>query len=610
MDIYKQYGWLMFNGKLIRMVNPEISYENIDSDIRSYNTENINENIKLSLLLNTLCQNMFNYGDIHLVNHANFINYLEYAKIPSKLIEIVKYRLGITKSVKRKNLLGYLKKILSSTDYTSYRGLIYKTDILPQMQYIKPVYNEQFRRILKASNLKPVQNNIEVVKSPLKFTPNEWYMVFPKSSGEYLHSFPVLTFLKKNCILTNCLKLPKTTRDFEKTIMVNFLYIVNANIDYTPYFYMAKILGAEIIHVQMNGLSMSEIKRQISASENIGINLKYHKEPANIQISPANIEYNVKNAKPVNIMKNREIRELAPIPNKTNSCYMDTVLFSLLYQQNMPKIISYKLFSDNLSKNECGGQLENLRDYLKKLRAFIFRETDINYCIDFRKLISACETGKRFSSTSEQDVGEFLTFLFDIFKVKGAVMKTVVYGIRNGDPSSEGNNGLKGKTEKTSSFIDKSASLINFTDSFYLSTVDNIKVSDLLRKQILTEGVKFSSDTTGHDYMGKIEINQVLKTLGFYVFYIQRAHIDTVLENTVIPDEQLKIGNETLYLYSVIFHLGILSGGHYLACFLHDNNWYLYDDMKSYFSEIGSYKDLIGKSSIKNRGILFFYKGI
>jgi ubiquitin C-terminal hydrolase len=582
MDIYRKYGWIVFNGELRRLTDPKISYKNIDADIYSFNPEKIKERFKLYLLLNTLCQNIFNYGDIHLVNHANFISYLEYAKIPPKLIELVKYRLSITKSVKRDKMLKYMENDIPK----NYSGLIKKTNTLPQMQYIQPVYNEQF--IKGFTRVKNTPFKIRVVKSPLKLYENGWYMIFYQGMEEMndfsiISSFPILKFLKKNCIITNCLKISENSSVF----LANFLYIVNVSkIDnYLPYFYMAQILGAKTINIHMNGLPVSIMKKQVEAAENVGISLKYYKTEHKI--------------KPIS-KKEKTLKKLVPIPNKANSCYMDTVLFSLLYREKMPRIIREKLFTVSLDNDKCIGQLETLREYLVNLRKFIFGKITENYCINFRRLISSCgDSGKRFSSVNEQDVGEFLIFLFDIFQIKGSVTEYIVYGIF---PSGK-------SVEKTSETIDNS--LINFTDSFYLSTINDIPISKLLNKKTITEDISFSSDETGNFYIGKIERVNVLKTLGFYVFYIQRAHSgfekETVLENIIVPDKEIIIGKETLYLYSIIFHIGEVGGGHYLCCFLHDNQWYLYDDMKSYFSLIGDYEKLIEYKPIKKRGILFFY---
>ena len=596
MDVYRKYGWIAFNGELRRLTNPKISYKNIDRDIYSYNPEKTREKFQLFLLLNTLCQNMFNYGDIHLVNHANFISYLEYAKIPPKLIELVKYRLSITKSVKRDKMLKYMENDIPKNVYNDYMKLVQKTDILPQMQYIQPVYNEQFMR---AFSHKKNPSKIRVVKSQLKLYENGWYMIFHQGMEEMkdfsmISSFPVLKFLKKNCIITNCLKVSGNSNE---VFLANFIYIVNVSkIDnYLPYFYMAQVLGAKTINIHMNGLPVNIMKKQVEAAENIGMSLKYYKTEHKINL----INRSIIHSKKIEASPEKSVKKLIPIPNKANSCYMDTVLFSLLYREKMPRIIKEKLFLDPINEKVCIGQLGTLREYLGNLRKFIFGKTSENYCINFRRLISSCETGKKFSGTNEQDVGEFLIFLFDIFQVKGSVTEYIIYGIF---PSGK-------SVEKTSETTDNS--LINFTDSFYLSTVNDIPISKLLNKKTITEGISFSSDETGNDYIGKIERVNVLKTLGFYVFYIQRAHSgfekDTVLENIVIPDEQIIIGKETLRLYSVIFHIGNVSGGHYLCCFLYNEKWYLYDDMKSYFSLIGDYEKLIEYKPIKKRGILFFY---
>ena len=605
MDIYRKYGWIVFNGELRRLTNPKISYKNIDKDIYSYNPEKNIEKYQLYLLLSVLCQNIFNYGHVHLINHANFIEYLEYAKIPPKLIELVKYRLNVTKSIKRNKMLKYMENDIPRDRYNDYYKIIQKTDVFPQMQYIQPIYDQQF---MKAFSPGKIPSKIKVVKSPLKLSKNGWYMIFYQGMEEMndfsmISSFPVLKFLKKNCIMTNCLKIPNNSQDI---FLANFIYITNVSkIDnYSPYFYMAKVLGAKTINIHMNGLPINALKKQVDASKNVCISLKYHKTDHKISLMKT-VE-TVESINPPN--------KLIPIPNRANSCYMDTVLFSLLYQEKMPDIIKQKIFNSSLgptgsfgqgNQKKCMGLMETLKEYLGKLRKFIFGEITENYCINFRRLIASCDTGKKFSGTKEQDVGEFLIFLFDIFEIKGSVTEYIVYGIF---PSGK-------SVEKTSETIDNS--LINFTDSFYLSTVDNIPISKLLNKKTITENISFSSDETGNNYIGKIERINVLKTLGFYVFYIQRAHFDfggsgqgeIVLENIIIPDKEIVIGKETLYLYSVIFHLGEVGGGHYICCFLYNEKWYIYDDTKSYFTPIGNYEKLIEYSPVKKRGILFFYRG-
>lgn len=286
---------------------------------------------------------------------------------------------------------------------------------------------------------------------------------------------------------------------------------------------------------------------------------------------------------------------------------MDSVLFPILYT-DIDVIKKNILEKKNLDDTKCKN-IYILRDYIKNIYSFIRKENDINSCINFRKEMGKCNTTMEFASNDENDSEAFLRSLFNIFNIEGVTEEHKKYYIKSLPIEKPYKNCLeKNTTEKIVS------SPINNTPYYYLENLkNNTKISELLTKWE-TNYVDFIPSNNGDkkytkEYKGTLNIIKILKASGLYIFNISRLNImGQKINKKIYPDEIINIDNKNYHLFSIIVHMGMGNSGHYYTYFLYKNKWYLYDDLRPAFMDVGNFNDLIQNSEIVNDGQLFLYK--
>jgi hypothetical protein len=364
-------------------------------------------------------------------------------------------------------------------------------------------------------------------------------------------------------------------------------------------FMMAKILGATQVNSGplgtgvFNNSPVFMYTLQILAASAVGMDISFWGTGPNQEIA---IQTALK------MIADKEVMSLIPsyspikgLLNVGASCYMDSVLFSLFYRNN-------SVISEQILEKSVTGNIYNLQQELIKIKRSIQGSGEVQTCTDFRALLRDIPGGQQFSSHHQQDAGEFLQFLMNLFKVQGAVVRRNVYGTND--------IGENPPLTITSSFTDDKASLIDFVDSFMLNEVKaGYMLSNFLIKRsdvYLEEPLR----NEGKTFIRKITREQVITVPDFYSFYIQRPDPITnlVLTKPIYPDEIIEFGTKVLQLYSVVIHVGNINSGHYLVYFKYNEKWWIYNDISRKIRKIGNFEEMLRQEpSPSSRGIIYFY---
>lgn len=378
--------------------------------------------------------------------------------------------------------------------------------------------------------------------------------------------------------------------------LVNILYInidkakdmkfAEFNVYVSSIFRLARNFGAKSIYYRFDRLyekKSLQLSSAIKSSKITGVNLNVYNIPEPL-INKIELWANQ-----VKTVKGTE--KLQPLVNMANTCYYDSVLFLILYSDI--KFIDRFIFEKSVESSN----LEKIQNYLYGMKRYIqgnAKRYDSSVC--FRNILKGLEKGERFANRGQQDAAEFLQYIFDIFDVKGSIMRYTTFGRTEDMTLVQINN-----------FIDNQAPIINFTSSFYLSTSKKFETRDFIEK-ILIDDIEFVPEDIPEKMIQKIEVQKLISAPSIYIFYTQRAHIDRLLTIDIVPNEKLIIGEKEYNLFGVAMHLGTINSGHYNSTFLYKNVWYLFDDIRAEFRTIGTFEEMIKKTNVVKKGILFFYK--
>lgn len=304
-----------------------------------------------------------------------------------------------------------------------------------------------------------------------------------------------------------------------------------------------------------------------------------------------------------------------------NSCYQDVILLALFAKEN-PIIDNAIIYTDinALVKNKknyanCGDDekedLENrtvIQEELKNIALYMRKKTEkkVYKCSKLRKLFKYCESGEKFRSFDQQDAGEYLMFLFDIFNVNLCMRneKTFFCESLEMDPKS---------LIKTRDYDSNSSPIINISSHSLLDAEDDeVNLKDYLytaESSVLENPYKVPGTTIF--YPIKITVTTI-KNADFLVLYLNRVHGDVdspikITKKVIIP-ETLNIERKKLRLYCITVH----KSSHYTAFIKCGGNWFYYDDLKGGLSHhmilIGSFEDVLEHSiNPSKNGTLFFY---
>jgi ubiquitin C-terminal hydrolase len=309
--------------------------------------------------------------------------------------------------------------------------------------------------------------------------------------------------------------------------------------------------------------------------------------------------------------------ELIGLENIHNSCYMDSILMALFANPN-EYILNKLLYTEpNYNNDKCSKSKRKNKKYLqqiqlllnvyfKKIHGYGNLSPKLNNVTLLRKYIGKCKHGKKFNTGRMEESGEFLLFLFDIFDVNGGYTRTqTIYDI---------NNNVTGDI-----IINKNASIYTL-DSFTLRNFKRMYKNKPVKMDKLLTTITYNefSDPIIHKnkpYLFTYQIHEYIDS-PYFVIWLLRQDPITEKKNKLLvePGQSLYIRDTKIrrQLISIIIHIGnTIHSGHYVTMFNCNNNWYLYDDIRSNIKYIGSYNNMINhKLNPRKNGVLFFYTKI
>lgn len=280
----------------------------------------------------------------------------------------------------------------------------------------------------------------------------------------------------------------------------------------------------------------------------------------------------------------------------TNSCYMDSVIFSLFIHSDS-NIIYKLLASQNIDKCAIG-----IRKELNILNRYINGKLNTkdgrNYkCINLKKQLENCTSTIEFSNNNMNDSVAFLIHLFGLFSVYDAIIKRITYVNENN------------KWKPISEVISKDMSVIKIIDIKFLNK--KMFIDDfILEKDYMTLDEPFVDLNTGKKYINILKTEEIIDTNILIFACYRRTDLGNVQEfskHPIYPNETITLmNNKKFFLYSCVIYTGKL---HYIAYFKDENDWYIYNDINPNFIKIGSFEYMLKlDKSPMTHGVLFFYK--
>lgn len=301
---------------------------------------------------------------------------------------------------------------------------------------------------------------------------------------------------------------------------------------------------------------------------------------------------------------------------ENQSCFIDSTLLCLLAIPNkhINKLILEKNFDtidynfdkgrpcnknkqkDIKYKKEIQKQLINIKNYMRGHKK-------VNYnCINLRKSLENCPSNtQNFHIPGEQnDAGEFLSYLFDIFDVSTATFK---------EENFFKNKGIKDQIRSNTVEDNLQRPVVTIFSSLFNKKSDK-NISQFLRQ---TELTRFEEDNlpkiNGKTYNSRLT-KKTYSRSQFYIFNFPREdYIPSQNWVKVKAPESFIYENKTFYLTSIVIHTG---SGHYVSVVKCENDWFFYNDIdntiKSRVKKIGSYDKMLQiKPDPQKNGTLFFY---
>jgi hypothetical protein len=294
------------------------------------------------------------------------------------------------------------------------------------------------------------------------------------------------------------------------------------------------------------------------------------------------------------------------LKNFSNSCYIDSVLVALFASENKfidDNILNKDLRSEKLKLISCNRDGEtdlkikqNIQHQLILISNSIKKKSDvvIEKCKDLRKLFKYCSVGSDFSSSSTEDSGEFLQYLFGLFNINCNIIKKTTYFTNNLVPHIP-----KGELILSSNISENFSPVLPIS-VYSILEKKRFNTSDFINQvedAILDENNLYNLN--GTKYMRRIEIKTLTKAEDYLVFYVQRLLLKKRVYTEIFPDP--KIFN--LKLSAVVVH----KQNHYVCYFCKGGIWFLFNDLSSEIEVIGFYKQLLQHEEVLKYSVLYFY---
>lgn len=247
-----------------------------------------------------------------------------------------------------------------------------------------------------------------------------------------------------------------------------------------------------------------------------------------------------------NVPPNNIQNKFTLLSNIRNSCYIDCVLVSLLFVPN--NFIDTFILTKNIFLDTCRVS-ENRRKHIIEIQD------------ELRVITTNMRTNVPYNCTT---------------------LRNCIYTCGS-EPFSPF---WKGNMEDVCEFL-------LYIEMLFLPTIALIE--DTHKSVVIN--ITDMSITSLHLYGAKIVYTPYL------IFFITRNNMNTMDFSPITPTCTIETVNQILYLHSIIIYIR----NHYISFIKVNNNWFLYDDMKSKCHYIGSYEVMMATYSITNLCVLCFY---
>lgn len=253
-----------------------------------------------------------------------------------------------------------------------------------------------------------------------------------------------------------------------------------------------------------------------------------------------------------------------------NSCYQDVILVSLFSSPN-------NFIKEQILDKKVSGTVLNVQNELKRIANALQKGDAIN-CEELKSALRECpKSFEEFHGIGMQDAGEFLLYVFELFKVEGIIKHrtTVVTNDLNSNPTD------------CITVFDKNES--SAPVQYGLDTI-------LTEDAILSPENLYTNPDTKKQYRRRIETTEILSA-PYLIFY---KHIHPAFNLL----ESIQIRTDTLNLFSVVlFH-----NFHYTAFIYNSNSWYFYDDSSPNLEKVGDFEAMLNHPlNARLNGVLYFY---
>lgn len=298
--------------------------------------------------------------------------------------------------------------------------------------------------------------------------------------------------------------------------------------------------------------------------------------------------------KTVPLSRNWEIiSKYSKLANKSNSCYIDSVLFPFLIMSDWT--MSRRLLDADLSKIDlkaCASEEETrvtadlLKKELNRLSSDIKDPESVSTsgtsiaaltCVDLRKILSRCVGLARFSTSDQMDDSEFLVNLMSIFNISPTKVEKVIDYTNDPNVVDVLERSVSQHTEAFLEIVididqknKKSFPINDIIEHYQRDSID--EASDYLFGENRDKRFKKETETILDSNCLIFHVNRFINTGG---------NRRTKLKTPVVLHPYIEKNGKYFTLSMITIHTGSTFGGHYYTYFKSDGVWFIYDDLDS-----------------------------
>lgn len=307
--------------------------------------------------------------------------------------------------------------------------------------------------------------------------------------------------------------------------------------------------------------------------------------------------------------------KMGGLSNFRNSCYLDSLLVSILHKDNkyINSIIRSKTHNPPVSGADVSKDVKALQDSLKDLKK-VLKAGTVQRCIPTRVILSrlnkhyvapALQQNFLMAQLSPEDVWNLLMIIF-ANNHQGMKITKNTYALYDDGSMTEYDINNAPYTNVQSEY--QNSIILDSSDMDEAMTM----FDNLIHPHVtMLDDANLFRPTPAEEYNVKIDFREITDA-PFLHFYIRRGVITAfgqVKDTTeVTPDQIITTNSGKKYsLSSIVVHLGGTRGGHYIAYISCKGMWYRYDDLGPSFTRIGGYDSVMELDDVRENCTNIFY---